>query len=291
MRAFSPQSRGTGLAADPVEAWPRGPDGLPLPGVLFADSVAHSRSLVPLFAAVGITAVHCDAGTPNRAAVIDRFNAGGPGSPDILTCWRLLQEGVDTRRAVVCMTASAIGHIGIIRQMWGRVRRLCPAADGTPKMALAIDLRDNLRNLDVHPDADLFYSLDGAAGIRVAEGAESAAFPMRCCAECFAWSRSGAPCQVCGALVPPPPPPALSKRALVEVLHQRQRLAGPAWEEWLSWCAPRLARGKTAQQIAGAWMYERKRPPAFTVAQAAAALASGEAVGQAQRAIEERRRA
>lgn len=289
MRAFSPQSRGTGLAADPVEAWPRSADGLPLPGVLFADSVAHSRALVPLFAAVGITAVHCDAGTPNRAAIIDRFNAGGPGSPDILTCWRLLQEGVDTRRAVVCMTASAIGHIGIIRQMWGRVRRLCPGPDGRPKMALAIDLRDNLRNLDVHPDSDLHYSLDGAQGIRTADAAESAAFPMRCCAECFAWSRSGAPCQVCGALVPPPPPPALSKRALVEVLHQRQRLAGPAWEEWLAWCGPRLQRGKTAQQIAGAWMYERKRPPAFTVAQAVAALASGEAVGEAQRATERAR--
>lgn len=292
MRAFSPANRGTGLAADPVEAWPRSADGRPLPGVLFADSVAHSRALVPLFAAAGITAIHCDAETPNRAAVIERFNAGGHGSPDILTCWRLLQEGVDTRRAVVCMTASAIGHVGIIRQMWGRVRRLCPGPDGAPKVALAIDLRDNLRNLAVHPDSDLHYSLDGAAGITVApDPAESAAFPMRCCQECWAWSRSGAPCQVCGALVPPPPPPALSKRALVEVLHQRQRLAGPAWEEWLRHCQPRLARGKTPQQIAGAWMFERKRPPAFTVQQAVDAIAAGETVKQAQRATQERQRA
>ena len=291
MRAFSPLCRGTGLAADPVEAWPRGHGGRPLPGVLFADSVAHSRALVPAFAAAGITAVHCDAGTPNRAAVIERFNAGGPGSPDILTCWRLLQEGVDTRRAVVCMTASAIGHIGIIRQMWGRVRRLCPAADGTPKTALAIDLRDNLRNLNVHPDSDLYYSLDGATGIRVAEPVESAAFPMRCCSECWAWSRSGAPCQVCGAIVPPPPPPVLSKRALVEVLHQRQRLAGPAWEEWLRHCQPRLARGATPQKIAAAWMFDKRRPPAFTVAQAVEALAAGEAVAQARTAIEKERRA
>lgn len=286
MRAFSPRSRGTGLAQDPVECWPIDPaTGRARPGVLFADSVQHSRSLVPRFAGErNIAAIHCDAGTPNRAALIDRFNAGGPGAPDILTCWRLLQEGVDTRRAEVCMVASKVGHIQIARQMWGRVRRLYPGKE----MSYLYDLRDNLADLDCYPDSDLFYSLDGAQGIRVADGAESDAFPMRCCAECFAWSRSGAPCQVCGALVPPPPPPALSRREMVEVLHQRQRLAGAAWEEWLAHCRPRLLKGKTPQQIAAAWMFERKRPPAFTVAQAVESLAASEAVGQARQAIEGR---
>ena len=80
----------------------------------------------------------------------------------------------------------------------------------------------------------------------------------------------------------------LTPKASLETDGMEGTGAGAAWEEWLAHCRPRLLKGKTPQQIAAAWMFERKRPPAFTVAQAVESLAASEAVGQARQAIEGR---
>lgn len=263
MVSFSPRPS-KDIAQDPVEAWPRLPGGRPRPGILFAKDLEHSRVLASRFAAErGWTAVHCDADTPNRDAIIARFDAG---EIDILCNKRLFLEGADLRRSEVTMAATRFGHPGAMLQACGRSRRLYPGKE----RALFIDLTDNYSKHG-DPDADRTYSLDGTEGISGAVAGSAQA--MRCCQECWAWTRSGAPCQVCRALPLPPPPPVLSRRELVERMHAQQRLEGPAWEAWLAWCEPRLARGKSAQQIAGAWYFDKKRPPSFTVEQVIGHLA------------------
>jgi len=258
MRAFSPVRVGKGLAQDPVAIWPRRADGAPRPGIVFAHSVAHSEELAQRFRAErGWTAAHLDAKTPNRAAAIDRFNAG---EIDILCNWRLLQEGADLRRSEVTMAATEIGHVGIQQQMCGRSRRLHPGK----AESFFWDLCNNIARLRHHPDGDLIYSLDGAEGIIASEPAPGA-IPQRCCPECWAWQRSGPPrCVYCLAPVPPPPMPKVSERAMREArldqIHARQRLEGPEWEKWRAHVLAAHAKGKPAQRIMGAWIFAGNKP-------------------------------
>lgn len=258
MRAFSPVRVGKGLAQDPVAIWPRYPSGQPRPGIVFAHSVAHSEELAQRFRTErGWTAQHLDAKTPNRAAAIDRFNAG---EIDILCNWRLLQEGADLRRSEVTMAATEIGHVGIQQQMCGRSRRLFPGK----VESYFWDLCNNIARLRHHPDGDLLYSLDGAEGI-IAQEPAPGAIPQRCCPECWAWQRSGPPrCIYCLAPVPPPPMPCVSERAMrearLEQIHARQALKGPEWEKWRAHVLQAHAKGKAPGKIMGAWIFAGNKP-------------------------------
>lgn len=273
MRAFSPERTGKGLAQDPVKIWPTYPDGAPYPGTLFAHNVGHSIELAQRFKAErGFFAAHCDKDTKNRAELIERFNEGGSEAPAILCNWRLLQEGADLRRSRVTMAATEIGHVGIQQQMCGRSRRLYPNPDGSPKEAYFWDLCNNIARLGHHPEGDLLYALDPEGALTVTtEGPAPGAIPQRCCPECWAWQRSGPPrCIYCLAPVPPPPMPKVSERAMrearLEQMHARQKLEGPAYEEWRSHVLAGLAREKPHGKITGAWAYAKK-PFRYTIEQ------------------------
>ncbi len=254
---YAPAQPGPALARDPVEAWPLRPDGRPRPGIVFAQSLAHSRELAIGLCRRGFRAAHVDADTPQREEIVARFNGG---DLDVLTCYRLFVEGVDVARSEVTMLACSMGHPGPFLQAIGRSRRIYPGKTS----ALLIDLTDNVSRLGL-PDDDRIYSLTGRAGIALAVG--PAAIPVRCCQACLAWSRAARVCPYCRAELPPIPPPRLSKRELVEQLHARQSLTGLEFEEWAAWVRGRRAKGKTPQQIVAGWMFAKGRPSRFTVAQ------------------------
>lgn len=260
MVTYAPAKPMRALAQDPVETWPMGPDGRPRPGILFAVDLHHSRFLAARFQAErGWTAVHVEADTPQRDAIVERFNAG---EIDILTNERLFCEGVDLRRSEVTMAATSFGHAGPMLQGCGRSRRLHPGK----ARALFIDLTDNVHRLGL-PDDERVYSLQGGKGIRLAELPSLPA--MRMCRKCLCWGRGGRPCDICGEPLPMPPPPKLSKRQLLEQRHARERLEGKDWEAWKVFVLAAHARGKSPGKIAGGWMYGpgQGHPPRYTVAQ------------------------
>lgn len=264
MVTYAPAKPGRALAQDPVEAWPVGADGRPLPGVLFASSLSHSSTYAERYRAErGFTAVHCEADTPQRDAIVARFNAG---EIDILCNRSLFCEGVDLRRSAVTMAAKSFGHAGPMLQACGRSRRMHPSK----RRAMFIDLTDNVARLGL-PDDERIYSLTGAHGIIL--DAPPSLPAMRMCRACLCWGRGGRPCDICGEPLPLPPPPKLSKRQLIEQRHARQPLQGDAWETWKDFVLDAHARGKPKGKIAGAWLYGpgKGHPPRYTVDQVLAA--------------------
>jgi superfamily II DNA or RNA helicase len=244
IKTFAPARPGPELARDPVEVWPRRADGSPRPGVLFAKNIAHSQELAARFGRErGWAAVHVESDTPDRAIVIERFNAG---DVQILCCLRLLCEGVDTRRSEVTTAATSFGHAGPMLQAIGRSRRMHPGKRG----ALFIDLTDNVSRHGL-PDDDRVYALDGKP-ITLAN--DETLPPVAMCRQCHAWARAGRVCSACGHRLPPPPPPKLSKRELKEQMHAKQRRGGDEWEQWCLFVRERVAAGKTPGKITAAWM-------------------------------------
>lgn len=267
---FTPERPGPALAQDPVEAWPLRPDGSPRPGVLFARDIEHSKGLAARFYPErGIRAVHVEGDTPNRGAIIQRFNAG---ELDVLTCFRLFVEGVDVPRSEVTMLACSMSYPGPFLQSIGRSRRLYLGK----LMAYLYDLTDNvmerapdgtLRERLGMPDDERVFAIDGSAGIKLSQRPD--VLPIRRCRVCHAMTRADRACLVCGARMAPPPKPApkISKREMIERRHARQKLEGPDWEAWKAWVIDRAARGKTPQQIVAGWNYQHGSWPRFTVKQ------------------------
>lgn len=200
----APSERTDALAQDPVEVWPMGAGGRAAPGILFASSLAHSRTCAARLAAVGIRAAHVDADTPDRGELIGRFNAG---ELDVLSCFRLFVEGVDLPRSEVVALAAAFGNVGAFLQAIGRGRRV---ATGKARCTV-LDLRGSIHEHG-HPDEPRTFHLDGEA-IRRAEAMPAVVQ----CRACHAWSAPSSVCVACGATLPPPPPPRVLARDLIEV--------------------------------------------------------------------------
>lgn len=206
---LAPTAPSSTLAQDPVAIYPEG-----RPGIVFAASVAHSVSIANgLSMARRIVAEHVD-GSPEharrRASAIERFNAG---HLQVLTCLRLLAEGVDLPAAEVCVLASPVTSTVTFLQTIGRVRRPQPG-----KRALLLDLCGSV-HLHGLPDEDRTYHLEGGA-IRLAEADRTQA--ATCCRQCLAWGPPRSVCEMCGATRPAAPPPRVMAKDMVE-----QRAAEP----------------------------------------------------------------
>lgn len=208
---LAPATRTHELSQDPVAVYPVGSDGRARPGVVFASSVEHSEAIAAsLCADRGMRAQHVDGTTPaaERADAIARFNAG---DLDVLTCRRLIVEGVDVPRAEVCMLAGAVSSPVAFLQAVGRVRR-----PGPGKEALLLDLCGSFHSHG-HPDEDRTYHLDGDA-IRVARSALDQ--PTQC-RGCLAWGMPRSICAACGFERPGPPPPKVKAKDLIEFRSQQ----------------------------------------------------------------------
>lgn len=207
---LAPDARTHALSQDPVAVYPLGPDGRARPGVVFASSVEHSEALAAAFQLRGLRAEHVDGTTPaaDRAAAVANFNNG---TLDILTCRRLIVEGVDVPRAEVCVLAGAVSSPVAFLQAVGRVRR-----PGAGKEALLLDLCGSFHSHG-HPDEDRTYHLDGDA-IRVARSGIDQ--PTQC-RGCLSWGMPRSTCLACGFTRPGPPPPKVKAKDLIEFRSQQ----------------------------------------------------------------------
>ncbi len=208
-------------------------------GIVFGHSLEHSRSLAATFNDRGLRAAHVQHGTPGRADIISAFNRG---DLDVLCCYRLLAEGVDTWRAKNLVLATQIQSAVTFLQAVGRVRRPLDGATAT-----VYDLMGSF-HLHGHPDADRTYHLDGAAGIRLVN-AGLGPRPVQC-RGCLAWSLPRATCGLCGFRLPPPRPPRISKKELRERRLEAQPRVGPAYDLWSSLAQTQRARGYKPQWAA-----------------------------------------
>jgi superfamily II DNA or RNA helicase len=199
---IAPKEHATTLAADPVDVYPEG-----RPGFIFAASLPHSIALAEgLRMRRGIRAMHVDGNLhPSKRAEILGFHRDG--AIDVITCFRLIAEGVDVPRAEVCMLASSVGSTVTFLQTVGRARRFTPG-----KRALLLDLCGSM-HLHGHPDWDRTYHVDGDAIRAVQPPADQ--MPVMCKA-CGAWGLPRSTCEVCGSTRPAPPPPKVKAKDLIE---------------------------------------------------------------------------
>ena len=174
------------LAVDPVEAYQRYTPGRP--GVVFATSVEHARSLVSQFEAAGVRAASVDGemASAERDAALARFSSG---DIDIITNCFVLTEGFDAPRAEVCILARSPNHVGTYLQMVGRVLRIAPGK----KIATVLDLRGAALEHGL-PDEDRTWRLEGAACTRT-----ETFMSLQRCASCLAIFRPTTCCPRCGA--------------------------------------------------------------------------------------------
>jgi superfamily II DNA or RNA helicase len=96
--------------------------------VVFAVNVQHSVHIRDEFIKSGVRAEHIDGGTPKpeRDATLERLKAG---EIELVTNCAVLTEGWDCPEVSCCVLAKPTRHMGLFRQMIGRVLR--PAASKT----------------------------------------------------------------------------------------------------------------------------------------------------------------
>lgn len=198
---IAPKEHGRSLAAEPADIYPAGRKG-----IVFASSLPHSITLAEELTYRGVPAQHLDGTThPTiRRRILDAFRSG---HTQVITCFRLLAEGVDVPDAEVCMLAGSVTSTVTFLQTVGRVRRYAPG-----KRALLLDLCGSM-HLHGHPDWDRTYHVDGEAIRAVAPPADQ--MPVMCKA-CGAWGLPRSTCEVCGATRPAPAPPKVKAKDLIE---------------------------------------------------------------------------
>lgn len=204
------------LTGDAIEHWLRHAAGLRT--VVFAVSVAHSKSVVEAFNAAGIPSAHLDGDTPKeeRAETIRKF---ADGELLVLSNVSLFGEGFDlaaiagrdvTIDCVVLLRPTQ--SLSLFLQMVGRCLR--PFLD---KVGIIIDHAGNTL-LHGFPDDEREWPLAGRAK-RASDG-ETGPPPPATCSGCFMQVRRPCPeaCPYCGApLVLPRELPKSTKGQLAEL--------------------------------------------------------------------------
>lgn len=214
-RVFAPQRSGRTLAMSPVDAIRERAPGRK--SIVFASSVEHASKLAEELTLAGIPAASLDGKTRNRADINARFAAGELLA---LTTYRLITEGYDVPDCSCIVLAGNTTSPAMLLQMAGRGKR--SSAGKTDELFL--DLVGACETLDLHPDDDMVYSLEGdpikVAGIAPDE-------KVRQCERCgfgarFPEFHDGA-CPACGHVRPGRKDPRVAKAELEE--RERQELA------------------------------------------------------------------
>lgn len=163
--------------------------------VVFATGVEHSVHLRDEFRRSDVCAEHIDGATPadERDEILARLSRG---EVEVVTNCMVLTEGWDQPEVSCCVLARPTKHMGLYRQMVGRVLRPAPGKD----YALVLD----------HAGAVFQHGfVEEPVTWRLAEDkrAESASHSARLslsvpslttCPECSAVRMSGKPCTFCG---------------------------------------------------------------------------------------------
>jgi DNA repair protein RadD len=143
--------------------------------VVFANSIAHSKTIIDGFQKAGIEAAHLDLSSDpeTRKDLLHRFKNG---SLTVLSCVNILAEGWDCPPCKCVIMARPTCSLSLFLQQCGRCMR--PWEDGPAPIVL-----DHAGNALVHglPDTDRPWALDYDE-ITASKGAA----PVRCCSSCNA---------------------------------------------------------------------------------------------------------
>lgn len=143
--------------------------------VVFANSIAHSKTIIEGFQKAGIEAAHLDLSSDpeTRKDLLDRFKNG---SLTVLSCVNILAEGWDCPPCKCVIMARPTCSLSLFLQQCGRCMR--PWGDGPSPIIL-----DHAGNALVHglPDTDRPWALDYDEMT-----ASQSAAPVKCCSACNA---------------------------------------------------------------------------------------------------------
>lgn len=205
------------LAADPADAYREHAAGTK--ALVFCSSVAHAETTAQAFSAASIPAASLD-GRLSADERARRVAAFGAGEIRVLTNYRLITEGFDVPDCSTVILASNMTSPAMLLQAAGRGKRSAPGK----REELLLDLCGvcTADGLDLHPDDDVTYSLEGTP-IRAAGEPD---VHVRQCEQCgccarFAEFRASA-CPECGYVRPGRPDPRVA-RARLEALDQARR--------------------------------------------------------------------
>jgi len=181
------------LVGGVVEHWLRLGDRRPT--VVFATGVAHSVHLRNEFRAAGVLAEHVDASTPieERDEILKRI---GSGAAEVICNAAVLTEGWNCPTISCLVLARPTKHMGLYRQMTGRVLRSSPGKVD----ALILDHAGAVFEHGF-PEEDVLWTLEPG---RRAENAKHTARSkhrapaLTTCPECSAVRLEGHPCTRCG---------------------------------------------------------------------------------------------
>jgi DNA repair protein RadD len=181
------------LVGDVVEHWLRLGDGRRT--VVFASSVAHSIHIMDGFRRAGVRAEHIDGKTPvaERDAILARLSRG---EIDVVSNCMVLVEGWDQRDVSCIVLARPTKHMGLYRQMVGRVLRTAPGKTD----ALVLD-HAGLTLEHGRVEDPVIWTLDPdrrAENPRQTERSKHKAPALEVCPECSAIRTGGQPCPACG---------------------------------------------------------------------------------------------
>lgn len=180
------------IIGDAVSSWRKFANGMRT--VVYAFSIEHSKHVVEVFRAAGISAAHMDGATPkdDRARIIRQFADGEIfvlSSVDILTTGFDLsaQVGRDVPIEAVSLLRPT-KSLALAIQMMGRGLR------PKPNPAVLLDHAGIMREFGL-PDDDREWSLDGPGTAK--RGGETTIATVTC-HECFGIYRPAPRCPYCG---------------------------------------------------------------------------------------------
>jgi superfamily II DNA or RNA helicase len=211
--------------------------------VVFAVDVAHSRHLCEAFLASGVAAAHVDGATPKdeRDAILARL---AQGALAVVCNCMVLTEGWDQPDVSCAVLARPTRHVGLYRQMVGRVLRPAPGkAD-----AIVIDHSGAIHAHGFVEDDVQWTLREDARATNAAPAAGQAATDGKRlvdCPRCHALRVAGEACRSCGWRPEAKPRPvAVAEGELGRVARdgtvraaQLGRAERDAWHAQLVWFA------------------------------------------------------
>lgn len=182
------------LVGDIVSHWHRLAGGRKT--VVFASSVAHSQHIADEFTASGVAAAHLDGNTPLtlRSEMLARLSRG---DLTVITNCAVLNEGWDQPDVSCCVLARPTRHMGLYRQMVGRVLRPFPGKNH----ALVLDHAGATfqhGRVEDHVEWTLDEDKRAEAPAHAHRQQTGSRSRLMTCHKCHAVRMAGEPCPQCG---------------------------------------------------------------------------------------------
>lgn len=203
--------------------------------IAFTSTVKQAEDLAEAFRLAGIPA-RCVDGNMDATERADTLSDFRAGNLQVLTNVMVLTEGFDCREVSCVILASKVGSPVAYVQKTGRGMRCAPGK----KDCLVLDLFGSSHELQMLPDSDREYSLEGTS-VRAVKRELIEIIQCKSCGEWFsAGVFAGGKCPGCGWIKPSKPDPRVVHQEMIEL--QFERLSRPTDAVKVDWIKDQLAR-------------------------------------------------